>query len=663
MATKSIYKFTETELTKKGRSVGAIISSYFRLAIVKTLFELGEDTFHTFDSLLKELSSKINLSSADLKIIPGKDYSEFQYRLKWNLSRLKSAKLIEKDDNSLGLWKISNNGIEFLDTFELRVKDEMDDSKFKDAFKMIRSLAKENDGEEADDNEDANLNSELSNSLDHADIIESLLMNIPRNKIYYGAPGTGKSFKLRDTVLNELKFKEENIKRITFHPSYSYQQFVGSYKPTPIYKTLINDPQRLYKSDKKSLLDGNEKLEPLIDYTFVAGPFLELLIEAIKTERNNYMLIIEEINRANVASVFGDVFQLLDRKDNFTSEYEIDFNNDVRNYLVSKGVLNSDGNEKIGLPKNFFIWATMNNADQGVLPLDSAFKRRWAFKYIGINDAEKETGFTYSDRLIKFRDKCYNWNQFRKEINSKLKENNVNEDKFLGFFYMNESELKDSESIKNKLLLYLREDVLRHNSQVLFPEKSFSDIVEKYDDKKKANNDVILLNWDTQGVLKELQCPPNNNNDSVDEFDRDGFLIDIMKENIIEGKGRPPKSVDEHLAGTSAEFRRVYNELENKIKLFGNDVELRTTFGEIIFQDKTTFAAIYVSKNKDRLRVLLRTINDQIDDPKMLTEIIPKTHGYGNITRRFNIYLSDLNTKYSLDDTLALIRQAYDSKK
>ncbi len=663
MGTKSIYNITEAERTTKGRSLGAVIGSYFRLAIIKSLYTLNKDTFHLYENLLEELKKKINLDNADIDLINEKDYSEFEYRLRWNLNRIKKAGLIEKGDSIKSSWKISKNGVEFLTNFELIDKDDIDESKYKEALRTIRTLAKEKDGEETEDSENDVIMEESLALFDCDNYDESLITNIPRNKIYYGAPGTGKSFKLRDTVLNELKFKEENIKRITFHPSYSYQQFVGTYKPTPIYKTLINDPQRLYKSDKKSLLDGDEKLEPLIDYTFVAGPFLELLIEAIKAEKNNYMLIIEEINRANVASVFGDVFQLLDRKDNFTSEYEIDFNNDVRNYLISKGVLNSNGNEKIGLPKNLFIWGTMNNADQGVMPLDSAFKRRWAFKYIGINDAEKETGFTYSDRLIKFRDKCYNWNQFRKEINSKLKENNVNEDKFLGFFYMNESELKDSESIKNKLLLYLREDVLRHNSQVLFPEKSFSDIVEKYDDKKKANNDVILLNWDPQGILKELQCPPNNNNDSVDKFDSDGFLIDNMKENIIEGKGRPPKSVDEHLAGTSAEFRKVYNELENKIKLFGNDIELRTTFGEIIFQDKTTFAAIYVSKNKDRLRVLLRTINDQIDDPKMLTEIIPKTHGYGNITRRFNIYLSDLNTKYSLDDTLALIRQAYDSKK
>ena len=325
-----------------------------------------------------------------------------------------------------------------------------------------------------------------------------LLKLEPRNKIFYGAPGTGKSYELRNTALNDLKFSEKNVKRVTFHPSYSYQQFVGSYKPSPIYKALNKEDDKLFESDKVTELTGTEKREPLIDYKFVPGPFLELLVNALLAKQNktncNYMLIIEEINRANVASVFGDVFQLLDRNDSGESEYSITFNTDIRNFLRSKNI----ESENIKLPENFFIWATMNNADQGVMPLDSAFKRRWSFEYIGIDKAEKKEGFEHSNRVIKFRQNKYFWNSFRKAINNKLKANNVNEDKFLGFYYMNENELKSEEVIKNKLLLYLREDVLRHNPSVLFHNnlKSFSDIVDKYDDKLEEDKNILLIDWD-----------------------------------------------------------------------------------------------------------------------------------------------------------------------
>jgi predicted transport protein len=486
--------------------------------------------------------------------------------------------------------------------------------------------------------------------------ISSFIKDKPRNKIYYGAPGTGKSFKLRDTVLNELHFPESNIKRVTFHPSYSYQQFVGSYKPTPIYKAIDDSVFGLYESNKVNQLTSPHNKEPLIDYSFVPGPFLELLITALLAEKNNskcnFMLIIEEINRANVASVFGDVFQLLDRNDDGSSEYHITFNTDIRNYLISKGI----DEEEIKLPSNFFIWATMNNADQGVMPLDSAFKRRWAFEYIGINDAEEEL----KGRPIKFQNKCLEWNSFRKKINSTLK-GKVNEDKLLGPFFMNKAELLSSESVKSKLLLYLREDVLRHNPEYLFLKdlETFSEISAAYDEKPLRE---IFANFDWGSITISDKCPIIDKlNVEIEELDNEGFV----KENTNEKKGneRPPKTIDEHFSGTTPEFRNIFNDLKEKIEQFGSDVISRTTFGEIIFEDKTTFAAIYVSKNKDRLRILLRTINDQIDDPKNLTEMIPKTHGYGNITRRFNVSMTELNTQYTLDDVLKLIKQAYESKK
>lgn len=305
------------------------------------------------------------------------------------------------------------------------------------------------------------------------------LKNTPRQKIIYGAPGTGKSFDLQEQV-DKLGFTKENTKRVTFHPNYSYQQFVGTYKPTPIYKD-IEDSAKLFDSTKKYELAGDNKKEPIIDYTFVPGPFLTLLVEAMKEENKEkpFMLIIEEINRASVASVFGDIFQLLDRDKNNISEYEIEFNADVSNYLKSEGIKD----QAIRIPSNLFIWATMNSADQGVMPLDSAFKRRWSFEYLELDKKEVEV----STWTVKFQDKIFFWNKFRKCLNEKLISLSVPEDKLIGPFFLKESELKDDNAIKNKLLIYLRDDVVRHNPEDLFKAKTFSEIIKLYD----SNNDIF----------------------------------------------------------------------------------------------------------------------------------------------------------------------------
>jgi predicted transport protein len=484
----------------------------------------------------------------------------------------------------------------------------------------------------------------------NCDDISSFIKDKPRNKIYYGAPGTGKSFKLRDDVLNKLNFPQSNTKRVTFHPSYSYQQFVGSYKPTPIYKSLLNDQENLYKSDRISELTGNEKLEPLIDYSFVPGPFLELLIEALLAKKNNtncnFMLIIEEINRANVASVFGDVFQLLDRKEDGSSEYPIVFNTDIRNYLRSKGITDDD----IRLPSNFFIWATMNNADQGVLPLDSAFKRRWSFEYISINAAEGEL----NGRPIKFQNKCYEWNSVRRKINFLLK-GKVNEDKMLGPFYMNGIELLNSEAVKNKLLLYLREDVLRHNPEYLFSSdlNTFSEISEAYDEKPSRD---IFAKFDWTTITTSDKCLLDYENEEIEENE------DLLNEKIIKGRSRTARSIDEQFDGRSSESREFFDKLKNSIESFGEEVTSYTNAYEILFKDSTNFVGIYVYKNGD-LKLNLRIIDNTIDDPKGLTSDIPESYGWGKISKTFKIELKELDNKYTFDEILHLIRQAYNSKK
>ncbi|MFR9068766.1 MAG: AAA family ATPase, partial [Paraclostridium sp.] len=215
----------------------------------------------------------------------------------------------------------------------------------------------------------------------------------------------------------------------------------------------------------------------------VPGPFMRTYVKAIKSIKENnpkpFLLLIEEINRANVAAVFGDVFQLLDRE-NGQSEYEIETSEDMRAYLASE--LNGDESEyaRIKLPKNMYIWATMNSADQGVFPMDTAFKRRWNFEYIGIN--ENSDGI--EDIIVKLGkdEHDVNWNKLRMAINNKLsKVCKVNEDKLLGPYFLSKDIISTSEgdnyvkdnkkfieAFKSKIIMYLYEDAAKQYKQKLF---------------------------------------------------------------------------------------------------------------------------------------------------------------------------------------------------
>lgn len=311
----------------------------------------------------------------------------------------------------------------------------------------------------------------------HAAAPANVMADLPRNKIIYGAPGTGKSYVLREQALG-AGFTLANIVRVTFHPSYTYQQLIGAYKPTPVYREQIPGAANLYGSDRTTILASPFDKEPLIDYTFVEGPLIYQLIHALVNPHQNYLLIIEEINRANVAAVFGDVFQLLDRNASGESEYEINFSPEVNDYLTNFGL----SGKKVKLPSNLYLWATMNSADQGVLPLDAAFKRRWAFEYLRLDEKEA----VMAGKTTIFQGISYDWNSFRHAINEHLKGVPVPEDKLLGPFFMNDKELADENAVKNKLLLYLRDDVLRHNPEALFKKSTFSDIIKDYDARQEV---------------------------------------------------------------------------------------------------------------------------------------------------------------------------------
>ena len=281
-----------------------------------------------------------------------------------------------------------------------------------------------------------------------------------RNRIVFGAPGTGKSFKIKNNTEKLLDRMNGKVERVTFHPDYTYSQFVGTYKPV---------------TDDK----GN------IKYEFVPGPFMRIYVEALKSgrkyEQQPYVLVVEEINRAKVAAVFGDVFQLLDRDGDGISEYDIQTTEDVRNYLAKKLGGKPDNYTNMRLPDNMYIWATMNSADQGVFPMDTAFKRRWNFEYIGINDAEEEV-FLYKIPVgLGDSRKYVKWNELRKGINDILTsdECRVNEDKLLGPFFLSKNSLENAlldrtiedafvKSFESKVIMYLFEDVMKMKPQMIF---------------------------------------------------------------------------------------------------------------------------------------------------------------------------------------------------
>lgn len=293
--------------------------------------------------------------------------------------------------------------------------------------------------------------------------------DLPRNRILYGAPGTGKSHKL-DVEVSAYFAADSLHERVTFHPDYTYGQLVGAYRPVPVYR---EGAAPLLAADK--LTDAG-KHEPLIDYAFVPGPFLRLLVRALKNPNHNFVLVIEELNRANAPAVFGEVFQLLDRDSSGAGKFPVVMPTEAQDYLRSRGLPAS-----VRLPSNLYLWATMNSADQGVMPLDAAFKRRWTFEYVPLNASE---GVTAGWKIhLNFLGEEIGWNAFRAAINDHLRKLDVPEDRLLGPFFMREDELKSAQAFRNKLLLYLRDDVVRHNAEALFrgASRSYGALADAYD--------------------------------------------------------------------------------------------------------------------------------------------------------------------------------------
>lgn len=327
-------------------------------------------------------------------------------------------------------------------------------------------------------NKEANFNVEsfsqiTSTSLDirdiKVDVKEDLLLTkeeplrTPLQQIFYGAPGTGKS----NTIKREVDDQGKLNYRTTFHPDSDYSTFVGCYKPKMKRSTITKD--------------GVTTTEEKIVYSFEPQSFTNAYVQAWKKKDDVY-LIIEEINRGNCAQIFGDLFQLLDRK-NGESEYPVDADSALADYLQT-ALANSERDDipeevkngtKLKLPSNLYIWATMNTSDQSLFPIDSAFKRRWEWKYMKIKNEGKEWKIDVKIKDANGEEKLVDWWDFIRKVNDIIASMTSSADKQLGYFFCkadkktpekesepnSENDLISVDTFVSKVLFYLWNDVFK----------------------------------------------------------------------------------------------------------------------------------------------------------------------------------------------------------
>lgn len=384
--------------------------------------------------------------------------------------------------------------------------------------------------------------------------------NYPCQQIFYGAPGTGKSHEIKELT------KGKSVVRTTFHPDSDYSTFVGAYKPT---MSNPNSTQRLnlsvedlaqklgtyYNDSKLGKIGGVQKFcldyYPYIDgeymsvnvskllelagisdnyaveinkylkfcrllpqkednkivYNFTPQAFTNAYVEAWNTEEEVY-LVIEEINRGNCAQIFGDLFQLLDRK-NGVSEYPVEADTDLQGYL-NKALANTSrtdipddvkSGKKLMLPSNLYIWATMNTSDQSLFPIDSAFKRRWEWKYIKIKEGKDENGNKLDWKVdVKINDtgELFSWWAFIQKINEIIASMTSSADKQLGYFFCCAKDgVIDEETFVSKVIFYLWNDVFKDYG---FEDASLFRYITKDEAGKETEKDLTFPDfYDEEG--------------------------------------------------------------------------------------------------------------------------------------------------------------------
>lgn len=423
--------------------------------------------------------------------------------------------------------------------------------------------------------------------------------NLTLQQIYYGAPGTGKSKTIKDLTFGE------SVIRTTFHPDSDYASFVGTYKP-------ITEEVDLRDCYGKKVIDDDTKevvKEERIAYKFIPQAFLEAYVKAWKKLGANkkQFLIIEEINRGNCAQIFGDLFQLLDRNEYGFSDYPIVADKDMQKYLEKEfegwEITNKDEinqlygeanmvnlimkGERLVLPSNLYIWATMNTSDQSLFPIDSAFKRRWDWKYVPIREGrDKETNAPLN-WYINTGDKQYKWWSFISKVNKLIGSLTNSEDKKLGYFFCKAKDGEiDADLFVSKVIFYLWNDVFKDYG---FDDKDFQDEEGKilsfdrfYEDKNgKTNVDIAIVEQflENLGVEEyysdEREDPEdsedsyekesdfelnNNNNSNSTSYDYTKYRVNGSSELL--GKGKMALAVMEYLVNDKKE---TYSEILSDI--------------------------------------------------------------------------------------------------
>lgn len=380
-------------------------------------------------------------------------------------------------------------------------------------------------------------------------------------QILYGAPGTGKSYAINDA----RKFGD--VIRTTFHPDTDYSTFVGAYKPTTIEETLMT----VIGTKAVPVEDayGNERKESKIIYEFVSQAFLQAYIAAwkkyadsVNEEPKKQFLVIEEINRGNCAQIFGDIFQLLDRNDSGFSEYPVKADEDIRKLLkktfnglaiAQKDKINAMFNDKdivakvldgeiLLLPDNLYIWATMNTSDQSLFPIDSAFKRRWEWKYIPISNANM--GWT-----IRVKGNDYDWWSFLEKINALIGSTTNSEDKKLGYFFCKAKDgVISAETFVGKVIFYLWNDVFKDYD---FCDKVFKDAdgnnitFDKF--YTAEGNDSKVIEDNVELFLNNLGVDFSAHQDNGGEAPDTNTLIKVNDKEIKNINAIPYTAIEEYV--------------------------------------------------------------------------------------------------------------------
>ena len=319
---------------------------------------------------------------------------------------------------------------------------------------------------------------DFSLTLDSKEILAKTKRDMPIQVMYYGAPGTGKSYRIssliRESYLSYNEYDDNPyVFRTTIYRDYSYFDFVGNIMPVT--------------------KDGK------ISYEFVPGIFTTALFAALRNQDSgiDVYLILEEMSRGDIASIFGDIFQLLDRDDTGKSMYGIN-NKSIYEYLILNGVLKAG--YKIIIPSNLHIIGTVNTSDQNVNVIDTAFKRRFDFEYVGVEPIKSINNDYVNNFSINFTsDNQYEWVKLYQAINHVIiNDLGLAEDKQLGPFFLKDKGDDDlnRKQVANKLLHYLWQDVERvsYTSGSLFADgiTSFSQLYYAFEKQENILSKSVI---------------------------------------------------------------------------------------------------------------------------------------------------------------------------